>query len=57
MFWCALGLLLLLLGLSSFSSFGGSLSPYRSLAAALGSAGVAADGGCALAHRNNEDLV
>ena len=36
MFWCGLGLLLLLLWLSSFSSIGSSLVPYRSLAGALG---------------------
>ena len=35
-FWCGLGLLLLLLGLSSFSSTGSSLVPYRGLAAVLG---------------------
>ena len=35
-FWCGLGLLLLLLWLSSFSSIGSSLAPYRSLAAVLG---------------------
>ena len=38
MFWCGLGLLLLLLWLSSFSSIGSSLVPYR------GPAGVSA--GC-----------
>lgn len=35
-FWCGLGLLLLLLGLGSFSSIGSSLVPYRGLAAVLG---------------------
>ena len=35
-FWCGLGLLLLLLGLSSFSSTGSSLVPYRGLAGVLG---------------------
>jgi 4-amino-4-deoxy-L-arabinose transferase-like glycosyltransferase len=35
-FWCGLGLLLLLLGLSSFSSPGSSLVPYRGLAGVLG---------------------
>ena len=35
-FWCGLGLLLLLLWLSSFSSTGSSLVPYRGLAAVLG---------------------
>ena len=35
-FWCGLGLLVLLLGLSSFSSIGSSLVPYRGLAAVLG---------------------
>ena len=35
-FWCGLGLLLLLLWLSSFSSIGGTLMPYRGLAAVLG---------------------
>ena len=36
LFWCGLGLLLLLLWLSSFSSIGSSLAPYRGLAAVLG---------------------
>ena len=36
MFWCGLGLLLLLLWLSSFSSIGSSLGPYRDLAVVLG---------------------
>jgi len=36
MFWCGLGLLLLLLWLSSFSDIGSSLVPYRNLAGALG---------------------
>jgi len=36
MFWCGLGLLLLLLWLSSFSSIGRSLVPYRGLAVVLG---------------------
>lgn len=36
MFWCGLGLLLLLLWLSSFSSIGSSLGPYRGLAGLLG---------------------
>ena len=36
MFWCGLGLLLLLLGLASFSSIGSSLEPYRGLAVVLG---------------------
>ncbi len=36
MFWCGLGLLLLLLGLASFSSIGRSLVPYRGLAVVLG---------------------
>ena len=36
MFWCGLGLLLLLLWLSSFSSIGSSLVPYRGLAVVLG---------------------
>ena len=36
MFWCGLGLLLLLLVLSSFSDIGSSLAPYRSLAGVLG---------------------
>ena len=35
-FWCGLGLLLLLLWLSSFSSTGSSLVPYRGLAGVLG---------------------
>ena len=35
-FWCGLGLVLLLLGLTSFSSFGSLLAPYRGLAAVLG---------------------
>jgi 4-amino-4-deoxy-L-arabinose transferase-like glycosyltransferase len=35
-FWCGLGLLLLLLGLSSFSSPGSSLVPYRGLTGVLG---------------------
>jgi len=35
-FWCGLGLLLLLLWLSSFSSIGSSLVPYRGLAVLLG---------------------
>ena len=35
-FWCGLGLLLLLLGLSSFNSTGSSLVPYRGLAGVLG---------------------
>ena len=35
MFWCGLGLLLLLLWLSSFSSIGSSLGPYRGLAGLL----------------------
>ncbi|MCB4429314.1 4-amino-4-deoxy-L-arabinose transferase [Synechococcus sp. MU1643] len=35
-FWCGLGLLLLLLWLSSFSSIGSGLAPYRSLAVVLG---------------------
>ncbi|AII48369.1 4-amino-4-deoxy-L-arabinose transferase [Synechococcus sp. KORDI-52] len=35
-FWCGLGLLLLLLGLASFSSIGSSLVPYRGLAVVLG---------------------
>ncbi|WP_114988024.1 glycosyltransferase family 39 protein [Synechococcus sp. N19] len=36
MFWCGLGLLLLLLWLSSFISIGSSLGPYRGLAGLLG---------------------
>ena len=36
MFWCGLGLLLLLLWLSSFSDIGSSLVPYRNLGGALG---------------------
>ncbi|QNI65822.1 glycosyltransferase family 39 protein [Synechococcus sp. A15-44] len=36
MFWCGLGLLLLLLWLSSFTSIGSSLVPYRDLAVVLG---------------------
>jgi len=36
MFWCGLGLLLLLLWLSSFSSIGRGLMPYRGLAVVLG---------------------
>ena len=36
MFWCGLGLLLLLLWLSSFSSIGSRLGPYRDLAVVLG---------------------
>ncbi|MCB4408184.1 glycosyltransferase family 39 protein [Synechococcus sp. MU1642] len=35
-FWCGLGLLLLLLWLSSFTFLGSTLAPYRSLAAVLG---------------------
>ena len=35
-FWCGLGMLLLLLWLSSFSSTGSSLVPYRGLAGVLG---------------------
>ncbi len=35
-FWCGLGLLLLLLWLSSFISVGSSLAPYRGLAVVLG---------------------
>ena len=35
-FWCGLGLVLLLLGLTSFSSFGSLLAPYRGLTAVLG---------------------
>ncbi len=35
-FWCGLGLLLLLIWLSSFSSIGSGLAPYRSLAGVLG---------------------
>ena len=54
MFWCGLGLLLLLLWLSSFSSIGSSLVPYRGLALCWASAGVAADGGCALAHHSDD---
>ena len=36
LFWCGLGLLLLLVWLSSFSSIGSGLAPYRSLAGVLG---------------------
>jgi len=36
MFWCGLGLLLLLVWLSSFSSIGSRLGPYRDLAVVLG---------------------
>ena len=36
LFWCGLGLLLLLVWLSSFSSIGSALTPYRGLAAVLG---------------------
>ena len=35
-FWSGIGLVLLLLGLSSFSSIGSSFAPYRGLATALG---------------------
>ena len=54
MFWCGLGLLLLLLWLSSFSSIGSGLAPYRSLAGVLGLGWCGADGGCALAHHSDD---